>query len=171
MAYAIQRQNVMSEIKPYLVNIVSCKDTDETFSTMHTYSDEVNDAIKFNELENAVKYIKRLINSDVKLRDSLFGKYFSEANKSCIMTNNRFDRAKMEKSFNDLLLAFSIENTSTYNRYIVYNCDKNEVVLKMDDIGKRGEGSYIVVTSPPNSNIPKELLLLLQIRLNEEDTY
>lgn len=170
MTYAIQRQNVMSEIKAYLVNTVSCKDTDESFSTLHTYSDEVNDAIKFNGLEDAVKYIKRLINSDYKLRNSLFGKYFSEANKSCIMMS-RFDIAKMEKSFNDLLLAFSIENTSTYNRYIVYNCDKNEVVLKMDDIGKRGEGSYIIVTSPPNSNIPKELLLLLQIRLNEEDTY
>ena len=85
---------------------------------------------------------------------------------------NKFDMAKvekLEKSFNDLLLAFSIENTSTYNRYIIYNCDKNEATLNLDDIGKRGEGIHIIVTSPPNSNIPKELLLLLQIRLNEED--
>lgn len=170
MAYTIQRQNVMSEIKAYLVNTVSCKDTDESFSTMHTYSNELNDAIIFNELEDAVKYVKRLINSDAKLRDSLFGKYFAEINKSYI-TMNRFDTATVEKNLNDLLYAFSIENTSTYNRYIVYNCDKNEATLILDDIGKRGEGSHIIVTSPPNSNVPKELLLLLQIRLNEEDTY
>ena len=30
MAYAIQRQNVVSEIKAYLINTVSCKDTDKT---------------------------------------------------------------------------------------------------------------------------------------------
>lgn len=168
MTYIIQRQNVMSEIKAYLVNTVSCKDTDESFSTMHTYSNELNDAIRFNELKDAVKYVKRLINSDAKLRDSLIGKYIPEVNKNCIMMN-RLDMATMEKNLDDLLSAFSIENASTYNRYIVYNCDKNEATLNMDDIGKRGEGCHIIVTSPPNSNIPKELLLLLQIRLNEED--
>ena len=167
MAYAIQRQNLISEVKAYLVNTVSCKDTDESFSTMHTYSDEVNDAIRFNELEDVVKYVKRLINSDAKLRDGLVEKYLSE-DKNCIMMN-RFDMDKLEKSFDDLFLAFFIENISTCNRYIVYNCDRNETVLNLDDIGKRGEGSHIIVTSPPNSNIPKELLLILQIRLNEED--
>jgi len=167
MAYAIQRQNLISEVKAYLVNTVSCKDTDESFSTMHTYSDEVNDAIKFNELEDVVKYIKRLINSDAKLRDGLVEKYLSK-DKSCIMMN-RFDIDKLEKSFDDLFLAFFIENISTCNRYIVYDYDKNEEILILDDIGKRGEGSHIIITIPHNSSIPKELILLTQIRLNEED--
>lgn len=167
MAFAIIRKNVMTNVEAYLIDTVEYDKTDESFSTMHSYTNELESSKKFEVVDDALRYIKKLINSDAMLRNSLDDKYFNEVSKN--IKTNSFDISKVDKRFNDILTAFAIEHVSTYNRYSVYDCVKGKTIFKIVNIGEKGKSNCIIVNTVSGSNIPHEMVELVQYMMNKKE--